>query len=223
MPCLARPGRGSHLAHIVNVGKPPSKRSTTVSTYADPKKAVTYLDGDAFRAPEGTGLPANIFAPVLITDAITGPPAVPAVTWSAYGGVQKGLELTPTQELKEHEVFNYRDAAYDVTTGPLKERLKFRAVDRSKATSLTRLEGGSVVEIEADEVYEFIRGAGEIFAFIWRAVDFRHSTALYTSRARLATPPPRAFTGADLDGWEFEILSLAKVREFGTDNGGITV
>lgn len=194
-----------------------------MSTFADPKKAVTYLDGDAFRAPEGTGLPANIFDPTLITAAVTGPPSISSVTWDAYGGVQKGLELNPTQEMKEHEVFNHRDAPYDITTGPLKERLKFRAVDRSKATSLTRLEGGSVVEIEADEVYEFIRGVGEIFAFIWRAVDFRHSTALYTPRAKLVTPPPRAFTGAELDGWEFELLSLAKVREFGTDNGSITV
>lgn len=194
-----------------------------MSNFADPKKAVTYLDGDAFRAVENTGLPANLFGATLTTPAIVGPPAVAAVTWDAFGGVQKGLELTPTQELKEHEVFNHRDSAYDVTTGPLKERLKFRAVDRSKATSLTRLEGGSVAEIDADEVYEFIRGTGEVFAFIWRAVDFRHSTALYTPRARLVTPPPRAFTGAELDGWEFELLSLAKVREFGTDNAGITV
>ncbi|WP_009473874.1 hypothetical protein [Rhodococcus sp. JVH1] len=195
-----------------------------MSTYADPKKAVTYLDGDGFRAPAGTAFPgAAIFASPVVTPAVTGPPSIPAVTWDPFGGIQKGLDLNPTRELKEHEVFNYRDSAYDVTTGPLKERLKFRAVDRSKATTLTRLEGGSVVEIEADEVYEFIRGAGEDFAFIWRAMDFRHKTALYCERVRLVTPPPRSFSGQDLDGWEFELLALAKVREFGTDDGGVTV
>ncbi|MFC9786432.1 hypothetical protein [Rhodococcus sp. NPDC127528] len=184
-----------------------------MSTYADPSKATVYQDGDAFRAPAGTLLPADLKAAALVTGTS------PGVTWDAYGGLQKGLDVAPTQDVKEHNVFNKRDSAYGVTRGPRSERFKFRAVDRSKATLLTALEGGTITEVgAASGVFEYERGDGEEFAFIWRAVDITASTFFYCPRVRLATPAPRNFTGEDLDGWEFELLALTKVREFGTEN-----
>lgn len=184
-----------------------------MSTYANPDKATVYLDGDAFRAPAGTGLPTDVFAGSLVTGT------APGVTWDAYGGVEKGLDIAPEQDVKKHYVFNKRDSAYAVTTGPRSDTFKFRAVDRSKATFLTFLAGGTVTEVGSGSgVYEYERGEGEEFAFVWRATDVTAKTGFYCPRVRLATPPPRSFTGEQLDGWEFELLALAKVREFGSAN-----
>ncbi|MGW0043477.1 hypothetical protein [Rhodococcus sp. NPDC003348] len=184
-----------------------------MSDYADPKKATVYQDGDAFRAPAGTLLPADLTAAALVTGTS------PGVTWDPYGGLQKGLDLAPKQDTKEHNVFNKRDSAYAVTRGPKSNRFKFKAVDRSKATLLTALEGGTITEVGSGSgVFEYEVGDGEEFAFIWRAVDVTASSFFYCDRVRLATPAPRSFAGEDLDGWEFELLALSKVREFGTDN-----
>ena len=59
-----------------------------MSTTPDSTKAYVWQDGDAFRAPAGTALPANPFSDTLPLTTGTGP----GVTWKAYGGIQAGFE-----------------------------------------------------------------------------------------------------------------------------------
>ena len=105
-----------------------------MSKYADPNKAYVWLDGDAFRAPKGTPMPADPFAESL--DA----------AWKPFGGIEAGFELTSEQSVQKKQVWNYRKSAYKVTREPLTEGVKFRAVDNTEATLLTRAQGGKVTK-----------------------------------------------------------------------------
>lgn len=182
-----------------------------MSTYADPAKGVAYLDVDFFRAPAGTPLPTNPLA----LPPVSG--TAPGVTWDAFGGLQMGFDLTPSQDITKHRVMNYRKSAYAVTAAPRDDTFKFKATDRSKATFLTMLEGGEVVELD-DDLFEYVKGDGEEFAGLAVARDITANAFFYCSRLRLGTPPPRTFKGDDLDGWEFELIALDKIREGGDAN-----
>lgn len=182
-----------------------------MSTHADPNKATVYLDVDFYRAPAGTALPADPFA----DNPITG--TAPGVAWDAYGGLQMGFDVTPTQDVKKHKVMNFRKSSYAVTSSPRDDTLKFRATDRSKATFLTMLEGGEVIELGTGN-FEYKKGNGEEFAVLAIARDISAKAWFYCERNRLGTPPPRSFKGEDLDGWEFELIALNEVREGGDAN-----
>lgn len=179
-----------------------------MSTTPDSTKAYVWQDGDAFRAPAGTALPADPFTATL--PLVTG--TAPGVTWKAFGGIMAGFEQTPDQDIKKHKIFNKRNSIYAMSRGAREDSVKFKAVDFTAATVLTALCGGSIEQIGTSGIYRWIQGSSEEFALIWRLGDPSNASAnrfgFYSERATLATPPPRSFSGEDLDGFEFEILSI---------------
>lgn len=181
-----------------------------VSTTPDNSKAYVWQDGDAFRAPAGTALPAGAFGALPLISGT----APNEVNWDPFGGIQAGFERTPDQETTKHRIFNYREAAYAVSRGPLEQTTKFRAVDYSKASVLTVLSGGSITETAPGSgIFEWLFGDGDEFAFLCLLAEPSNASAFrmgfYTPKATLATPPPQKIDGTSLDGWDLEIVSLA--------------
>lgn len=177
-----------------------------MSTYANPDKAYVWLDGDIFRAPAGTDIPADPFAATVTTGTTT------PIEWDAYGGVEAGFDVNPKRDIKPLSVWNRRNAPYKHVKGPLEERVKFRAVDFSKATVLTSLQGGTITELGTGSgVYRWNPGQDEEFAALFRVVDETGSAGFYVERATLSTPPPRVFGGETLDGFEFELLAMTEI------------
>lgn len=174
-----------------------------MSTFADPDKGYVWLDGDAFRAPKGTGEPNDPFAASVETG--TGTPVI----WDAYGGLEVGFNIDPKRDVKTLPVWNHRQSPYATVKGPLEEKVKFRAVDFSKATVLTALQGGSIVAIGATTNFRWVPGDDEEFALTLRVVDDTGKQAWYSERVTLTTPAPRTFGGDKLDGFEFELLALS--------------
>ncbi|WP_182357779.1 hypothetical protein [Tomitella gaofuii] len=175
-----------------------------MSTYADPEKAYVWLDGDVARAPAGTKLPDDPFAlpPVTGVDPDT-------VTWDMFGGVEAGFELTPNRDVTTLPVWNRRRAPYKVVKSPLEERIKLRAVDYSKATVMTALQGGSITELGSGSgPYKWEPGEDEDFAVLFLLRDGGDTAGFYSPKVTLTTPPPRVFGGENLDGFEFELLAL---------------
>lgn len=183
-----------------------------MSTTPDNNKAYVWQDGDAFRAPVDTPLPTDPWAAPPIKSGIS----PDEVTWDPFGGIQAGFNLEPNQDIKKHKIFNKRDASYALSRGPREDTTKFRAVDYSKAAVLTSLLGGSIVKVGSSDVWEWVGGQAEEFALLWILADPSNAstdrTGFYTPKATLSSPPPRGFTGEELDGWDLEILSLAPLR-----------
>ena len=170
-----------------------------MSTYADPNKAFAWIDGDAFRAPAGTELPADPF-----TAELEG--------WDAFGGIEAGFTPSAEQTVNKKKVFNYRQAAYKVLRDPLDEGITFRAVDNSQATKLTRAQGGTITLKEGRE--HLVKGDGEDFALIVRLSDGDDSALFYWQKGTLSAPPTRAaIDGQSIDGWEFAYTGLVPVVE----------
>lgn len=179
-----------------------------MSTTPDSSKAYVWQDGDAFRAPVGTLLPADPFTNTLPLVTGTGP----GTTWKAYGGIMAGFEQTPDQDIKKHKIFNKRNSIYALSRGAREDATKFKAVDLSAATVLTALAGGSIVQIGTTGIYRWEQGTAEEFALLWRLGDPSNASTnrvgFYSPKVTLASPPPRTFSGEDLDGFEFEILAI---------------
>ncbi|PFG27397.1 hypothetical protein [Corynebacterium renale] len=170
-----------------------------MSNYADPNKAYVWMDGDAFRGKAGAKLPTDPFAAKL-------------ADFDAFGGIEAGFEETADQSVDKKKVWNYRQSAYKVTRDPLESGIKFRAVDNSKATLLTRAQGGKITKL--GENYGMERGLGEEFSLLVRLDDGEDKTAIFCERATLAGPPVRAaLDGTNIDGWEFDVTFLAKPIE----------
>ncbi|MDK7179963.1 hypothetical protein QP446_04165 [Corynebacterium riegelii] len=169
-------------------------------TTADPSKAYLWLTGDAYRAPADTKLPEGD----LLSEAIKG--------WDAYGGIEAGFEQTSEQSVTEKQVFNYRKAPYKIARDPLKEGIKFRAVDNTKATLLTRAQGGKI--IKQGEHYAIEKGVGEEFAIFIRVEDGTDAAFFYSPRVTLKAPATRAaIDGQNIDGWEFDVSFLSPMVE----------
>ena len=169
-------------------------------TTADPSKAYLWLTGDAYRAPADTKLPEGD----LLAEAIKG--------WDAYGGIEAGFEQTSEQSVTEKQVFNYRKAPYKIARDPLKEGIKFRAVDNTKATLLTRAQGGKI--IKQGEHYAIEKGVGEEFAIFIRVEDGTDAAFFYSPRVTLKAPATRAaIDGQNIDGWEFDVSFLSPMVE----------
>lgn len=163
-----------------------------MSNFADPSKAFLPLDGDAFRAPENTALPADIFAATL-----TG--------WDAYGGIKAGFVVETSQENTKLTVFN-KEGTYRLKKGQEEAQLRFRPVDQSKATVLTNLQGGSVAAAAGG--YEHVRGLSEEFALIIRVQDGNEWIAYYCKRAQLDAIPGETLDGEDLVGYDYVLVPL---------------
>jgi len=171
-----------------------------MSTYADPSKARVWLDGDCFRAPEGTDLPTNIFAADLGTD------------WDAYGGVKAGFTVTSDREVNNIDVWN------NTSGSPYKRRkltpavtIAFRPVDYSAATIMTLIRGGSVTEVGTGSgVFEMVEGDDERFAYILRVKDGAAQKAYFVASCELLTIPEEVMgTEDDVEGWDIELGPLA--------------
>lgn len=170
-----------------------------MSKFADSSKAHVWLDGDAFRAPAGTELPADPWA-----DDLTG--------WDAYGGIEVGFEATAEQNIDRKKIFNKRDAAYKIIRDALDQGVKFRAVDNTKATLLTRAQGGKVTKVGQNHILEV--GKGEEFAIFIRLDDGAAKTGFYCPRATLAAPATRAaIDGQNIDGFDFDVAYLETPKE----------
>ncbi|MFE5790602.1 hypothetical protein [Rhodococcus erythropolis] len=178
-----------------------------MSTHADPNKAYVWQDGDAFRAPAGTAAPTDPFGLTLVTGA------APGVTWDAFGGIEAGFEQNPSQDTKELPIWNYRQSSYKIARGPRSDRLKLKPVDYSKATVLTLLQGGEIVETSSGSgIFKWVIGDSEEFAILLRLEDEDDKQVLYCERATLFTPPPRSLGGDKIDGFELELLALSPVQ-----------
>ena len=169
-------------------------------TTADPSKAYLWLTGDAYRAAVDTKLPQGDLRKAEITG------------WDAFGGIEAGFEQTAEQSVTEKQVFNYRKAPYKIARDPLKEGIKFRAVDNTKATLLTRAQGGKI--IKQGDHYAVEKGIGEEFALLIRVEDGTDAAFFYSPRVTLKAPATRAaIDGQNIDGWEFDVSFLSPMVE----------
>jgi hypothetical protein len=182
-----------------------------MSDFASPAESRLWLDGDAFRAPAGTALPADIFA-----SALTG--------WDAFGGIKAGFSREPSQNNTNLTIWN-KKGTYRQKKGEKTETIKFRPVDVSKATALTLLTGGSIAETSTGSgIWEWIEGTEEQFAFICRVQDGTEWKAFYLKKSELASKPSEAMSDDDLEGWDLEIIDLvpddgsASIRKFTSSN-----
>lgn len=166
-----------------------------MSTYANPAKARTWLDGDAFRAPAGTALPANIFASTLSG-------------WAAFGGIKAGFKLTSDRDVTDIDVWNNESGApYKRIKQSPSVTIAFRPVDYSVATVLTLLHGGSMSPAAGG--FEMVEGEDEEFGFIMRVVDGDEKKAYFVAKAELLSIPEEDM-GADddVEGFDLEIGPL---------------
>ncbi|MCQ4148674.1 hypothetical protein [Rhodococcus qingshengii] len=184
-----------------------------MSTHADPNKAYVWQDGDAFRAPAGTGIPVDPFGVSVVTGTS------PGVTWDAFGGIEAGFEQNPSQDTKELPIWNYKKSAYKIARGPRSDRLKLKPVDYSKATVTTFLQGGEIIETATGSgIFKYVIGDSEDFALLLRLEDEDDVQALYCERVTLFAPPPRSLGGDKIDGFELELLALAPVYPLSNTN-----
>lgn len=167
-----------------------------MSQFINPDKARVWLDGDAFRAPVGTALPANIFAASL-------------AGWSAFGAIKAGFNITRARDTTDINVWNNRTGTpYKRRKGDIATTIAFRPVDYSVATVLTLLRGGSVSA--AGGGYELIEGDDEQFAFIMRVQDGDNQKAYYVAKGELLSLPEESMGAEDdVEGWDLEIGPLA--------------
>lgn len=164
-----------------------------MSNFADPSKTFLPLDGDAFRAPENTALPADIFAATL-----TG--------WDAFGAIKAGFVVDTTQDNTKLTVFN-KSGTYRLKKGDEETKLQFRPADaKAKAVTLTNLRGGSVAA--AGGGFEHIRGSEEQMALIIRVQDGNEWIAYYCKSAELESVPGETLDGEDIVGYDFVMIPL---------------
>lgn len=191
-----------------------------MSTYANSALAHVWEDGDAFRAPKGTPLPADIFADTLASGDGQG-----AVVWEAFGGIRAGFKVTQNQERGSYDIWNNESgAAYKRGKGTTSASVTLEPVDNSKATILTLLRGGSVTEVADSGVFEHIAGDGEEFALIIRVYDGDAKKAYYIERGELENIPDETMDGDEIEGFELTVVPLAPgsgkkaVRKFTNSN-----
>lgn len=171
-----------------------------MSDNANPALAHLWLDGDAFRAPAGTAIPATILDGTAL-DAAT------YTGWSAYGGIKAGFKVTTATNATPLQVWN-ADGDYKIKKDPDSVTIEFVPVDESKATILTELRGGSIVETATGSgLFEYIDGDDEDFALLLRAKDGDDFVFYYVSRGTLNGAPEKDHAG-DLTGSPISVKPL---------------
>lgn len=181
-----------------------------MSDYINADDARLWLDGDAFRAPANTAMPADIFASTL-----TG--------FDPLGGIKAGFTLTTDRDVTDLDIWNNKTGApYRRKKGPKKPTLKLRPVDYSKATALVLLQGGSIAA--GGGGFEWTQGDEEQFAFITRVYDGTSKKAYFIANCELNNVPEEVLNDDDIEGWDLEIGPLAPadgtpaVRKITTSN-----
>lgn len=166
-----------------------------MSTYVDASDVRVWLDGDAFRAPAGTALPANIFASTL-------------AGWEPFGLIKAGFTITTSQQVTNLDGWNNTSGApVRVKKDPPTSTIKLRSEQYSKATVATLLQGGSITDLGGG-VYEHVRGTDENFGLILRVVDGTQQKAYFVAKGNLGTIPEEVMDGQDLEGWDLEVTPL---------------
>lgn len=160
-------------------------------------KSRLWVDGDAFRAPAGTPLPAaNLFT------------ASSFVGWDPYGAIKAGFEIATAQESTNLGVWgdgSYRKKKDDPITSAV-----LRPVEDTKASILTFLQGGSIVETTTGSgVWEWIQGDDEEFALLLVVRDPGHGSKAYLgSRSTLDKIPGEVLNDSDLNGYDLSVSFL---------------
>lgn len=107
-----------------------------MSSNANPAESRLWVDGDGFRAATGTALPtdASIFG-----ESPAG--------FDAFGGIQAGFTVTKESTPQDLTIWNGGDGPYRSRKGNVVTTIAIRAVDMSKASVLTVLQGGSIASV----------------------------------------------------------------------------
>lgn len=175
-----------------------------MSGYADSSQAVVWIDGDGFRGPANGTEPTNPFA----TSPTSG-----ATSLLAYGAIKAGFTITPNTDKKEYDAWNNESgASFYTVEGNVKTQIKFRASQRSKATELTRLRGGSVSETSpGNGIWRHTEGSGEEISLLLqlKGADGVKKEGFWIPRCKLAEKPELVKNDDDLDGYEFTFDVLA--------------
>lgn len=181
-----------------------------MSKNANPALGRVWIDGDAYRAPAGTGLPTlTSWSPETVTTGTSDD----TVNWESYGGIEAGFDHKPEQKSNKLNIWNYQKGAYDTYTDPRTDAMSFIAVDNSPATIKTRLRGGSIVKKNGLYVEEF--GDEEEISLLFLLRRGAKGRGIYVERARLADAPVLGrFTGKELDGWTFNFDLLTPPEAF---------
>lgn len=165
-----------------------------MSTYVDASDVRVWLDGDAFRAPAGTALPADIFASTL-------------AGWDAFGLIKAGFTVTTAQQVTPLDGWNNTSGAPVRTKkDPPQPTIKLRPEQYSKASAVTLLRGGSISSVGPN--YEWVTGTDENFGLIIRVVDGTSKKGYFVAKGTLGTIPEEVMDGADLEGWDLEVTPL---------------
>jgi hypothetical protein len=163
-----------------------------MSNFADPSKSMLWLDGDAFRAPVNTALPADIFA-----SSLTG--------WEPFGGIQAGFTVERPREVTKYTIWN-KKGIYRQRKGDEEPTISLRPVDLSVATALTLLTGGSIVSAAGG--FEWIEGDEEFFSFILRVKDSTKEKAYYVRKGEMPNKPTETLNDEQLMGWDIQVTPL---------------
>jgi len=164
-----------------------------MSDHADPSKARWWLDGDGFRAPVGTDVPADIFA-----SSLDG--------WDAFGGIRAGFTVTPEQDVTDEEIWN-GNGIYMSKVDPAKWTIEFEPVDLSKATVGTILRGGSLTSLYGGYAAE--PGDSEEFALIMRGVSpGKGKIAFLVKRGTLSQDAAWAINADNISGYPLSVKAL---------------
>lgn len=187
-----------------------------MSANANPDLAHLWLDGDAWRAPANTAMPATILDGTALDDA-------EYIGWDAYGGIKAGFKISKTSNSTPLQIWN-GDGDYKVKKDPDSVTVEFLPVDESKATILTALRGGSITETATGAgLYEHVQGEDEEFSLLLRAKDGDEFVFYYMARCTLNDPPEEDHN-ADLTGFPISVKPLTpsdggkSVRKFRNSN-----
>lgn len=179
-----------------------------MSQHVDPDLSFVALDGDAYRAPEGTNLP-----PVAVGPPATTPLDELADPWLPYGGVEAGLSIATEVDQNQKRIWNApRGSIYRTITRSEVKSITFRAVEHSEATVLTTQRGGTAAALtDAPGVFQWTEnpsGNGEVFAFAFDVRDGDKHLRYFFPRVELAGVPQEVFNGEDIVGWDITLTVL---------------
>lgn len=174
-----------------------------MSQHVDPDLSFVALDGDAFRAPEGTAIPAAA--------AVLGNLAPP---WLPYGGVEAGLTLATEIDQNQKRIWNApRGSVYRTIVRSEVKTITFRAVEHSEATVKTIQRGGTATETAVGSgVFKWTEnpsGNGDVFAFAFDVRDGDKHLRYFFHRVEISGVPQEVYSGEDIVGWDITLTVLA--------------
>lgn len=176
-----------------------------MSQHVDPDLSFVALDGDGYRAPEGTPIPA---APGVLA-------ALPA-PFSPYGGIEAGFSLATEVDAEQKRIWNApRGSVYRTIVRSEVKTITFRAVEHSEATVLTIQRGGTATETAVGSgVFKWTdrpTDESDIFMFVFDVRDGDKHLRYFFPRVELTNgqPPTEVYDGTTIVGWDISLTVLA--------------